>query len=117
MSLQGLNALNDWRNPAYINRKKFSFFTGKSSYDILIKHCKVKTLKKKVCMDVFTVRSITRIYKIVRVNFHVMLTLNTEVPKLLQWLHDEGELKGKLLLTQTNNTQENTTTKQDLTKN
>lgn len=36
----GLRELNDWRSPTYVS--------GKSSYKNLIKHYKVKTLKKKI---------------------------------------------------------------------
>ncbi len=38
---------NDWRSLAYIARKKSVIFTGRLSYDILIKiECGLKTVKK-----------------------------------------------------------------------
>jgi len=41
----GLTGLNDWRSPAYITREKHVVFTGRFSYDIVIKHFEVKTFK------------------------------------------------------------------------
>ncbi len=40
----GLNRLNDWRIPVYVNRKQSGIFTGTSSYTILIKNKKQHSL-------------------------------------------------------------------------
>ncbi len=40
---RSLRGLNEWRSPAYIISE--IFFAGRSGFNILIKHYKVKTLK------------------------------------------------------------------------
>jgi len=43
-----LSGLNDWRSPLHVIREKSVVFTGRSSYDILVKQYEVKKIK---CVD------------------------------------------------------------------